>query len=69
MAHRESDNCVVCAWQRVIGWVKVPLSLGLGGSYPNLGVTPQGPIAIDVSEGRASTVRWSPEGLRRSTRL
>lgn len=40
--HAEVSRRPSGAWQHVIRWVKVPLSLGLGGSYPNLGVMSQG---------------------------
>lgn len=30
----------------LIKWVKVPQNLGLGDSYPNLGVMPQGPTKV-----------------------
>lgn len=53
----------------IIRRVKVPLSLGLGGLYPNPGVMPRGPaISFFLPEGRASAVRQSLKGLRRSTR-
>ncbi|GGG06554.1 hypothetical protein GCM10010912_58970 [Paenibacillus albidus] len=47
----------------IIRRVKVPLSPGLGGSYPNSGVTPRGAGKIFLLEDRASAVRQSLKGL------
>ena len=67
MIDRESDSSILCVHGSAAARrVKVPLNSGLGSSYPNLGVTSQG-LAVKP-EDRASIAKWSPKGLRRSTR-
>jgi hypothetical protein len=60
-AARESDRRIVCARQRVIRWVQVPLSPGLGDSYPNLGAMPQG--LVQCTRGQSVCRETEFEGL------
>jgi hypothetical protein len=67
--HVRSPRGSSCALgSNVLRWVEVPLVLGWGAPYPKAGVTPRWP-RNGIEEGRVSTARWNPKGLRRSSGL